>query len=65
MMKLLTEKQVSEQLGLHVQTLRNHRFLGKGIPYLKIGRAVRYDPEAIRNYLETATVDTQSRSDVR
>lgn len=37
-----TEKQVAKILGLPAKTLRNHRSTGKGIPYVKIGEAVRY-----------------------
>ena len=35
---LIKEKMVSELTGMSLATLRNHRWLGKGIPYIKIGR---------------------------
>ena len=54
--KLLTEKAVAEKLGLHVQTLRNHRFQGRGIPYVKIGSAVRYDEDDLKAYIEARKV---------
>ena len=38
----LTERQVHEYTRLSLSTLRSHRFYGKGIPYSKIGRSVRY-----------------------
>jgi len=43
----LTEKQVSEITGRAVQTLRNERFLGRGIPYVKVGRSIRYSLEDV------------------
>lgn len=42
--KLMTEQEVADMLQLAVQTLRNDRHMGKGLPYIKLGRAVRYDP---------------------
>ena len=40
--KYMTEKEVAEFTAISISTLRNDRFLGKGIPYIKIGRSVRY-----------------------
>nr|BDD44339.1 hypothetical protein 15 [Desulfobacterales bacterium] len=34
-----------------VQTLRNERHLGKGCPYVKLGRSVRYLMRDIEAYL--------------
>lgn len=39
---LLTEIQVAERQGRAVKTLRNQRVTGDGIPFLKLGRTVRY-----------------------
>ncbi len=39
---LLSEKAVSERQGRAVKTLRNQRVTGEGIPFLKLGRIVRY-----------------------
>lgn len=38
----LTERQVSELTGRALQTLRNDRFRGRGFPYVKMGKSVRY-----------------------
>ncbi len=54
--KLLTEKEVAELLAIHVQTLRNWRHLGRGLPYCKIGTAVRYDIEIINREIEANTI---------
>ncbi|BBO86621.1 hypothetical protein DSCO28_71870 [Desulfosarcina ovata subsp. sediminis] len=59
--KLLTEKQVAERLGFHVQTLRNHRFEGRGVPYCKIGRAVRYDENDVIAFIEASKVQPAER----
>ena len=39
---LLTEKEVAERQGRAVKTLQNQRVHGAGIPFLKLGRTVRY-----------------------
>lgn len=39
---LLTEHEVARRQGRSVRTLQNQRVLGGGIPYLKLGRSVRY-----------------------
>ncbi len=48
----LTEKQVSEITGFALSTLRNHRFVRKGIEYLKIGKSIRYSYETVKKYME-------------
>jgi hypothetical protein len=40
--KFLTEKEVSALIGRSVQTLRNDRYLCRGLPYVKYGRQIRY-----------------------
>ena len=41
--KFLTDEEVAKRLNLSPQTLRNWRCMGKGLPYVKFGRAIRYD----------------------
>lgn len=50
--KLLTEKEVSRQFRMSCSTLQKHRFKGVGIPYIKIGRLVRYDIDDIYEFME-------------
>ncbi len=38
----LKERQVADITGISLSTLRKHRHLCKGIPYIKIGRSVFY-----------------------
>ena len=54
----LDEKQVSKILGISLSTLRMHRHKGCGIPYFKIGRAVRYDPVDVLQYVRSNKVST-------
>lgn len=49
---LLDEKQVANLLGLSVQTLRNDRAGRRRIPYVKMGKAVRYRPEDVQAFIE-------------
>ena len=50
--KFINENEVSRITGLSVQTLRNWRFQGKGIPYVKAGRSVRYLYQDVIAYME-------------
>jgi len=58
--QLLKETEVARLLGFHVQTLRNQRFAGTGLPYFKIGRAVRYDMADIERYLDERRIKPRS-----
>ena len=62
--ELLTPEDVAEITGLALDTLAQWRSRRRGIPYLKIGRAVRYDPAEVQAYLERCRVsvsDPQGR----
>jgi excisionase family DNA binding protein len=54
--ELLTPEEVSELTGLALDTLAQWRSQKREIPYLKIGRAVRYDPAEVEAYLERCRV---------
>lgn len=53
---LLTPEEVAEITGLSMDTLAQWRSQKRCIPYLKIGRAVRYDPAEVQAYLERCRV---------
>ncbi len=59
---LLNETDAARILSLSVKTLRRWRWAGKPPRFLKIGAAVRYDPEDLDAYIEaarrTSTTDT-------
>ena len=61
----LTEKQVSEITGRALQTLRNERHLGRGIPYVKVGRSIRYSLEDVVEFMESRKIRTQDSMYVR
>ena len=58
----LTERQVAEQLGLSVATLRAWRHRGKGPRFLRRGRSVRYLPSDVDEFVRASAVDTRSDS---
>jgi len=61
---LLSAECVAQLTGLSIETLAQWRSQKRGIPYLKIGRAVRYDPADVQKYLEGCRVsvsDPQER----
>ena len=54
----LTETQVSSMTGIALSTLRNHRFLRMGIPYLKLNRSVRYNLQDVITFMESHRIET-------
>ena len=60
--RALTEREVAEQLGLSVATLRAWRHRGKGPRFLRLGRSVRYLPSDLDDFVRASAVDTQSDS---
>ncbi len=59
LIQYLTEKEVSEITRRALSTLRNERFLGKGIPYSKIGRSVGYRMDKVIEFMEAGRIETQ------
>ncbi len=59
---LVKEHEAARILGLSVKTLRRWRWAGKPPHFLKIGSAVRYDPQVLAEFIEaarrTSTTDT-------
>mgnify|MGYP000158358765 CR=1 FL=1 len=51
-MKLITAKEVASMLGCSIHKLQKDRRQGSEIPYLKVGRSVRYRLSDIEAYLE-------------
>ena len=49
--KYLSDKEVSELLGLSIPKLRQDRQKNRGLPYVKIVRNVRYKKSDIDEYL--------------
>ena len=52
----IPEKEAAPYIGMSEMYLRVARMKGGGPPYLKIGRAVRYDVRDLDKWLETKKV---------
>ena len=57
--QMLTEKEISELLRIPLQTLRNQRSTGRGLPYFKIGKSVRYSKVDVVEYLDERRISTE------
>ncbi|MCF6217018.1 MAG: helix-turn-helix domain-containing protein [Emcibacter sp.] len=53
--KLLTEQEVAGFFGFKASTLRRWRWAGTGPKFRKIGGCVRYHPDDISDYVDSAT----------
>jgi excisionase family DNA binding protein len=60
--RALTEGEVAEQLGLSVATLRAWRHRGRGPRFVRFGRAVRYLPADLAEFVRASAVDTTAVS---
>ena len=55
--KYLNEKEVAAITGRALSTLRNERFMRRGLPYLKIGgRSIRYRSQDVIAYMESRLI---------
>src|SRR3954463_5232648 len=54
--RLMLAEEVAELTGLSSETLAQWRSQKRGIPYLKIGRSVRYDAADVQMFLEGCRV---------
>lgn len=56
----LTEKEVAQITKFALATLRNQRSAGRGIPYLKLGKSVRYAFQDVIGFMERHRIQTQA-----
>ena len=61
-MQTYDEKETAQILKVSVQTLRNNRSLGRGLPYTKLNRSVRYLQEDIENYILSNRIDPEGKA---
>jgi hypothetical protein len=54
--ELLTPRQVAEYLGTTEQVLAVDRYRCRGLPYVRVGRRIRYRAKDIAAYLDANTV---------
>ena len=52
---LVNEKAAAATLGLAVTTLRRWRWAGCGPDFVRLGRAVRYDPAVLSEFIDFNT----------
>jgi len=52
---LWTPDELSEFLSIPEKTLREWRSKGYGPPWRKVGKHVRYEPDRVREWLDTLT----------
>ena len=55
----MNEIEAAERLGLSVATLRAWRHRGKGPRFVRLGRAVRYLPTDLAEFIRACGVDTR------
>ncbi len=60
-MELLNERQAAYLLSLSVYTLQRDRRIGSKIPFLKLGRAIRYRRQDIEAYLQKNSYTSTSQ----
>lgn len=56
----LDEKEVAKITSLSISTLQKQRFHRRGIPYFKIGRAVRYLEGDVIAFMQERRIDLAS-----
>ena len=59
---LLSPRETSVMIGRAEQTLANERFEGRGLPYVKWGRAVKYRLSDILAEIEARTINPDRRA---
>jgi len=59
--RFLTEKEVKQITNRALSSLRNDRHLNRGIPYVKIGRSVRYELDDVLKFMRSRKIQTEER----
>ena len=54
--ELLSEKEVEETYKINTRTLQRERSIGTGIPYVKLGKRVRYKKGDVEKYIIKNTI---------
>ncbi len=58
--RLLNPKEAAGYLGLRPQTLACWRVDGRHLPYVKVGRSVKYRVSDLEKFLESRTIPASS-----
>lgn len=59
--KLLSPEEISRLIGIPTATLAQWRYRKTGIPYLRIGRLVRYDVADVESYLQRCRIEVRGQ----
>jgi len=54
--RLLRQGEVAKMIGMSEAWLEQSRFRGTGIPYIRLGRAIRYRMSVVQQWLEKHSV---------
>ncbi|MFJ9782357.1 helix-turn-helix transcriptional regulator [Amycolatopsis sp. NPDC101161] len=57
---LWTPDDLGTFLGIPVKTLRDWRFKGYGPQWVRLGKHVRYDPETVRQWIDSLNGSTEA-----
>jgi hypothetical protein len=49
---LMTTAELADFIRASKQSLEQDRYLGRGLPYIRIGRKIRYEREDVLKFLE-------------
>lgn len=60
--ELMTPEQLADYLQVSVKKLANERYLGRGIRFVKIGKAVRYKRSDVEAFI---AANMYTRTDIR
>lgn len=58
--QFFSEKEVAKMGIKSMQALRNDRWLGRGLPYYKVGKAVRYSIADLKRYLQKGRIEPKN-----
>ena len=62
--RYLTTAEVVQITGRKYQTWANERHQGRGVPYYKVGRSIRYKLSDILDFMERCRIDPEAKRQV-
>ena len=62
---LLNTREAARWLGLAAGTLQNWRFRGQGPAFIRLGKAIRYEPESLARFVEQGRTAKSTRQQTR
>ena len=65
LIQLISEKCLADLLGISVKKLQNDRWLGQGIPYIRMNRTIRYSLDDVEEYLNKNRIRTNFKSNYK